>query len=358
MRKIFLSFVLIAAGNFAAFGQNNPKPTLQPLDERTKAIFARRIQKWQKQIDSCSPPSCDDSDRVVLLTRILINDRLLGRGSDAAATMAQIRVILKKNPKLIHYGQLPNQTHAELAEQEAEKQKREELAKKSFVPKDSSCLGIMGEDRDAVFLYQYHLEFYHLPKDMPPLGNSRNTPQAPYGICDQILPKYAWKPFKTMTFKHRISDVSGYERIKDVKIIWICPDELEGDYYSGSTDEERAIIQAKYHDKPMPWVNSSAEYGYFCGAISLDGKIVYQLPIRQHSPDTLFQFGDMGKEGKSLEIKVGKLMTGDGEDGPESFVGDFWETLIWTYPDHLQTFEKKDAAGLSEALKKAGLTGM
>ncbi len=366
MKKIFLVALFFATGNIGAFAQSNQaqvnssgqgvKPAPRPLDEHAKAIFADKISRWQKQIDSCAPKNCDDSDRLVLLTRILINDRLLARGNDAVTTMTRIRTLLKSHPGLIHNGHLPNQTQAELAEQKEQERKREALAKKNFIPSDVHCFDVMGEGRDAVFLYQYHLEFYHLPKDMS-LGDSRNIPQPPYGVCDRIIPQYGWKPFKTVTFKHRI-EVPSEERWKSVKFIWVCHDELEGDYYSGSTHEERVILRQKYpRNWIMPWVNPSADYGYFCGAISLDGKTVYQLPIKQHPPDTLFQFGAMGNDGKSLEIKIGKLMTGEGEDGPETFVGDFRKFLIWTYPDHIQVFDKKNMSDLLAALKKAGLTG-
>ena len=89
----------------------------------------------------------------------------------------------------------------------------------------------------------------------------------------------------------------------------------------------------------MPWINKSGEYGNFCGAISLAGKIIYELPIKQHLPDRLFEFGASQGE-KNMEIDIGSRNYPE-EDSGETNVHDFREALMWTYPNKLKTVKLK-----------------
>lgn len=72
----------------------------------------------------------------------------------------------------------------------------------------------------------------------------------------------------------------------------------------------------------------------FCGIISVEGKIIYQFPVRQHSPDKLLRPLAISEDGKYAEVWIGKLVSG--EDHP--VISEPREVLTWRYPNHLSRF--------------------
>ncbi|MCX5786933.1 MAG: hypothetical protein NTX64_00260 [Elusimicrobia bacterium] len=66
----------------------------------------------------------------------------------------------------------------------------------------------------------------------------------------------------------------------------------------------------------------------FCGIVSLEGKIVFEFPIRQRVPDRLLRPIGFESDGKYAAVFLGERV--EGEDSPG--IGKPREILIWEFP--------------------------
>jgi hypothetical protein len=127
-------------------------------------------------------------------------------------------------------------------------------------------------------------------------------------------------------------------------------------------------LRDKYPDSNgwMPWVDKTAEYADFCGAISPEGEIIYRLPVKQHFPDTVYQVWQTNTAGTSIYLKVGSVYTKtvvddgnlvDATPGEKIQVwGKCRQNLIYTFPDKLESFGPNDLDKFKNAMKAAGYT--
>ncbi len=258
--------------------------------------------------------------------------------------------------------------HEEIEAKDARKKHLQELADKTknFAPSDLQLREIYGNDRNAVFVYQYHLEFYELPSNLsfkpePPPNSffsmlydgdkplrevySGKVPVSQLGLTSR----------KNLQFGHRISvSLSKVaHEMSRAKYFWVCDDLTLG--YNASNDEEYEIT--KHHPRGlMPWTNGKADLKDFCGVLSLDGNIAYQLPMTQALPGPLFVVASTNSEGTSALIKIGKEIMRSDEDGGQTIpeIGEFSQVIIWTYPDKIQKFDA-GSVEIQRALDSAGL---
>ena len=296
--------------------------------------------------------------------------------AEAVQLSREYQVLFKKHPDYIQRRFL--RTHGQEARRkaarEAEEKKSQDMAekRKNFVPSDTSIFGVLGYGHHAVVVYQYHVGFYNLPSNVV-LKRQRPSPKAPlllYSNGHVVLHDKTFirdlKPFKVMTFQHKIQtsrrlSIAGPLEFRH--FIWVCDDLLGG--YVCSNDEECRILDNEYPatNGIIPWINQSGEYHQFCGAISPEGKIIYQIPFKQHMPDTALQLGRMNHEGTSIIIHVGEIITGkehcddknplnaDCDEGlPFNDIGNFRKNLIYTYPNRLEVFSTKDGDQFAKAL--------
>lgn len=226
----------------------------------------------------------------------------------------------------------------------------------SFSPKDSRPISIYGADHQAVIQYQHHLDFYTLPDSMTV---RRKSPHARIEIYDSATKKSIGvrnladlnrRPDKVVTFRNQIQ-LSRFGP-SEWHFVWACDSVLE--LYSPSDKAEEQILKEKYPNGYRLRDESSQEKE-FCGAIGLDGKILYRLPRTQNPPHTIFSVGPTTPDGQVVIISVGSFEEVKNEDG-EVFqqVGHIREALVWTTPDKLETIQVKDAAQVNALLSTHG----
>ncbi|HVC09753.1 MAG TPA: hypothetical protein VNH15_07440 [Elusimicrobiota bacterium] len=388
--KTLLCAVILAATSTPLRAQQNKQ--VQPSASRhEKAWQAESRKEWaptfEHDLQTMKPKlaairqgKLSPHDSFVVYRRMMMDYSGLGlmKSTEAVAISNEWKEFMGQHPQLLAHPptdiELPEERAAREAYEAARKKKIAEVnaEAKHFVPKDSESLDTLGYGRHMVLVYQYHLEFYDLPAGMEIKRKrpSRISPIQLY-VNGQVVYRsniaaLELKPFKVMTFQHRIqTSRDGSGPLEFHNFIWVCDDLVGG--YSFSTDEEYLIL-SRYPHGIMPWLNKSAEYKEFCGAISPEGKIIYQLPIKQHVPDTAFKLWDMNRDDTATRILVGRVITNtitaadaSSEEGGGyaagtvvHYIGDFRKTLLYIYPDKLETFTKKDGAKLDQALKKHG----
>jgi hypothetical protein len=326
------------------------------------------MEQLRPLLDEYHQGKRNDADGLAIMHRMLLYCGFLGSSTtvDCQSLLKEWQALREKHPE--YKKQPPIYVREEIEAQAARKKHWQEIAEKAktFVPSDSRVEHIYGNDHKAVFLYQYHLEFYELPPNLsfrpePPPNSffatlyNEDKPLKGVFSGEVAVSQLGLKHLKTMTFGHRVS-VSLHNVARDMertKYFWACDDLTFG--YNASNDEEYEIT--KRHPRSLlPWMNEKAEFKDFCGALSLDGNIVFQLPMKQALPGPLFVIASANPEGTNVLIKIGKQIMISDEDGAQTIpeAGDFSQAIIWTYPDKIQKFDA-GSPELQRALDSAGL---
>lgn len=348
-------------------GKLNRQPSISP---RNGQFLRIEIASLKLGLEEFRQGKRSDSDGFYLLWRIMADMNSLGQMDtpEWKAMLEEWKGLKLKHPEFATHPPmaLEGAKNAEVKAALDRQQRASDLASKRarpFVPKDTMIINLLGYDHHAIFVYQYHLEFYHLPSSVE-LEQQRADPRAAMQLYDDgriIYPDSIrdlnLQPFKIMTFRHHI-ETSGYPYGPTRRFIWVCDNIL--DQYVGADVEEGLILG----NKGTTWQNKSAETQDFCGALSVDGRIIYQLPIRQHVPDTAIIIGAMNPDGTSIELRLAEVVTqsvspGNYENddsgleigGTVHYIGNSRQVLIYTYPDNLERFNISDKQNIIRAFK-------
>ena len=347
MRKIFLIAGLLAvSGNPVAFGQDHSAQTAEDIaakqanDQRLKA----ELGELKSYLKEAHEGKRDETERYVILHRMLQDYGLLRSTgtAEAQAAIQEWHELLKAHPEFRAHPprlEIREQREAREREEKIEAERKAKLA--GWTPADSRPTNIYGLGGKAVAEFQYKLEFFHLT------GNLKIAQETDKNKVFQAINDGRIVPIKTMTFKSII--VGPWTPSEPFNHpLWFCTDPTAK--YVGMSADERAAIGLK----GKHWTNSKADYDQFCGAVSMDGDVIFRLPFKESYPDQLLKVLQLAKDGKTAVIGVGKAM-GDPVDGDMEIVPSS-EIVIWQYPDRTETIPLSDRAAARKALLAHGLS--
>lgn len=310
-------------------------------DKSERMQIDRRLSDLKVQLDECRKGKRSEAEKYVILKRVLRTYGMLRQSdsADAKAVKKEWDELLKNHPEYVANPPTELKEETELRKkQDAEAKGIKEKAGK-FVPNDARVAGLYGADNKIMAQYQYRVDFFKLPKGTV-VGGKKNNIKILRGNSEVSVSDM--KPHKTLSFKSRIG-VSPILPRTFSHPLWLCSDLLQG--YSPNTDEEYKILEVKGHGSAgMPWINSSGEYEDFCGVVSLDGEIIYRLPIAQHFPDKLLRVLEVSNEGKKAVIIMGEKMSYTQEDSDSYMVGNPKQVYVWEYPDKLNNYAANDSS--------------
>lgn len=339
------------------------------LSQRDAQLLQNEVASLKPKLDEFHQGKRSDSDGLFLLWRIMADMNSLGQMDtpEWKSMLDEWKALRAKRPEFTTHPPMALEESKQVQQKaELDRQQRDqELAAKRaspFTPKDTKITAVLGYDQHAVFVYQYRVEFFNLPPDMKLTQERPGSPVRLYNQGKTVSPRDTislnLQPFKTITFKHRIQSSDGWSGpLKN--FVWVCDDVLS--QYTGADDEEELILG----NKARTWMNESAEHSNFCGALSLDGKILYQLPIKQHAPDTAIKVFRTNSDGTTVWLEVGEVVEGkitdkdtESEQKPGTryqYIGNYREILLYTYPDKLETFNINETDKIASAFKSHGL---
>lgn len=227
---------------------------------------------------------------------------------------------------------------------------KQDIGAVSFTPADTRVLALYGFGNKLVAEFQYRLEFYSLPNDVV-LGGKRNNIKLTRKGAEVHIDSL--KSVKKMSFESRFGLSPILPRLSPLPF-WVCSDFIRG--YSPNDDKEYQSLAAKgYGVQGMPWVNHGAEFKDFCGALTLDGKVLFRLPFSQHYPDKLLRVIEVSNEGKKAVILVGEKVTYTDADDKSFMVGNPRQVYIWDFPDKIRVFSFEDKSEeVQSALRRQG----
>ena len=350
MRKIFLSFILIAAGNFAlpaAFGQGSSGQDMMAKASR------QDLDRLKPKLEEYRQGKRDVHDGYVIMFRMLQDYARLKEGDspEAKALFEEFNQLKKQHPEaqksvswVVHSGSITIikndfYTKGEKAAREAEEKKRQNLAdqRKNFVPTDNYIMGVEQQGDKAMVWHQYRIEFYRVPKGTT-LKNDNEKLFLRQG--NQDLPLSNVQLIKTMSFVYPFyfdGPIDSFVSANSKRDFWFCSDPIIG--YTAHTSEEYAILGEGAGDRTVGhipyWKNPKGTIESFCGILDVQGNIVYQLPTKYqpHLPGPLIRPGPGLPNGKKTSFYVGSAVE-DTVDGGLTY-GSERQLLIWEAPDKL-----------------------
>ena len=146
MRKIFFSFIVIAAGNFAAFAQNNSGQNAAQILEQQKAAkqaeekrLKMEVQELHHYLDEAHQGKRDIKEKYVILHRMLQDYGLLKSTAtpEAQAAIREWHELLKSHPEFKTHPprlEIREQRKAREREEKIEAERKQKLS--SWTPKD------------------------------------------------------------------------------------------------------------------------------------------------------------------------------------------------------------------------------
>ncbi len=228
MKKIFLSAILILAGNLAAFAQTPPQNPSQWKHVQVRRSKARQkgnleldLSRWRLKLNQYHQGQRDDWDGYAILWNMLTDYGLLHSTGTAEAVQLsrEYQVLFKKHPDYLQRRFL--RTHGQEARRkagmEAEKKEGQDMAekRKNFVPTDQSSIGYAYYQNNMALIHQYRIDFFH----------NVSPAEEKHGIKSSV------KPYKSVNFKEALRRKLPFQN-KGPAIL-VCTDPLL-DYLPGT----------------------------------------------------------------------------------------------------------------------------
>lgn len=350
-----LSFLVFAAAlPLCAQGQqdqSSKRPSVvdsTPEQRRQDQADLERLQKW---LDEYHAGKRDARDGYIIMFRMLQDYGTLGLSTSTACqnTLKEWRALRDAHPQFKvdrpeFHDMLMHEQREQLKKENAEAKEAEEKAT-TWSPADSVPVDFWTEKNRMALVYQYRVDFFRLPesaaKKVPNLNSALKT-----------IKKLGLKPRKEMTFKHPLDRyiVRQSTPVTTPPVIWLC-ESFTAQYMTQTPGEEKIIGFGKKR------TNQSGKYNDFCGAVSVDGKIIYQIPIRQHYPGQLLEIRTIinDKKGQRVLLILGSEILD--EDGEEA-VAHPSKLLFFWYPNRLKILNvKRDKQEILQILKSEGFSG-
>lgn len=103
------------------------------------------------------------------------------------------------------------------------------------------------------------------------------------------------------------------------------------------------MVQELGDESGIPWKNERGDKEHFCGVLDLAGNVIFEFPDAHNPPARVLKPLAMVDNGKRAAVLVGREIREAGVDTNEvRGVGQFYEVLIWTYPNQYRKVQLKE----------------
>lgn len=279
----------------------------------------------------------NDRDGYIILRKLAWQYQVLRAENhpEAQAIAARMKALDKKNAKLRDIQDDKLSEDLALERKRAEVAATNRTAAQQWIPPDADPISEYSNGSTRIVAYQYRIEFFNAA------GN----------VATKIL-KFKHRVFTAPDPENWVQDSGGN--------ILVCTREDAG--YSPRSETEASMIRRRGHARAMPWINTAANMGPFCGIVAPTGHVLFEFPPMSFPVRVYVPLG-MVSGGRRAAVKVGsfvrnKPVEGD-DDSHIDTVSDFKQVLVWDFPDHLRTvpISKDDLWGnrLIKRLRDGGL---
>src|SRR5579859_888453 len=160
---VLLCLSMLLCSSRAAYAQNSLSP-----EQKHKQWEEKELARWKAMLDEYRQGKRDDNDGAAIFFNVMHYYNVLRSSTTTEAIQAkkEWQALLVKHPDFRLNP--PLHIHEEIEARKAEQELVRTLDAKaeSFTPKDSRVFNVLGYEGHMVLVYQYHIDFFHLPSSM------------------------------------------------------------------------------------------------------------------------------------------------------------------------------------------------
>jgi hypothetical protein len=329
------------------------------MSEDIRKDTERSIEEYGKKLKEYRKNKRDYRDAYLILMTLMADYNRLRQRTKVKEYLKELETLKTKHSDLV--SNPPQELSGQRKIREEFERKKEELRKKPFAPKDDRAIIYWYENKIAA-VYQYRIEFYELPKNVelyfkecgelpktqkgPTAGKFRFARKGTVKVISATYTKekiygtkspYKLNPKKTIKLRNIIQWWPDWQEEGGKRdYLLICTHPMMG--YAGTDNEEQEEIAIRLENthSHYPWKNPEFDFENFCGIISIDGNIIFQLPIKQETSNSVAEPFGLSENGKKAILGIGKVS--ECEETANCYIikaKDFREILIWDYPDKI-----------------------
>jgi hypothetical protein len=352
--RLLLPFGVLVVVSTGVFAQRKP---LTPAERKD---LEQRVEKMQPLLDEFHQGKRDDSDGHAIVRKMLQYYSILGSTNTATfqGLLKEWQSLRQKHPEFVTSPPLELHEHTE--RRANYKKHADEIAARAqhFAPKDArATLFWSGKRLAAVF--QRRIEFYEIPDGVNFV--------AVHGSTDNIEPVHLHRregaqvdslsfrrgqtpvnltPRKVITFGRMLTG-SGWTSYGAFAVT-----ASTNGYIANDGDEQEILKRLDDDKRPFTWNNPTADYQEFYGVISVDGKVLTEIPFKSTS-SAIMQALYSAPDGTVL-FGIGSYVELKGED-PEDYgavFGNVSKVVSWTKEKGIQYLSVSEALDRYPEMKR------
>lgn len=310
-------------------------------------VARKNLEDWRPKRDEVRAGKRDQRDSYVILQTIWNNYEVLRTTDslDAAEVKRDLDAILSKKPHLADLGpnefRLSESINAGKARETAVRQRRERA--RQWKPEDREPKGFHAFGNQIAVQYQFRIEFFEAPSYLEFFEDSdsswKKRDKRTGAVSPVEVPQQ--NPRKVLTFKNSFEVLPREWRTNPGPRVLVCTQYRS--FFAPTTKGERDMVQALGEGSALPWKNEQGDKDQFCGIVDLAGNVVFEFPDAHNPPARILKPLAMLDSGKRAAVLVGREIREPGVDTSEvRGAGQFYELLIWTYPNQFRKVQLKE----------------
>lgn len=331
---------------------------------RKKDLLRKRIAIYEAILTDNEKGGRSYQDAYLALQNLIANHVILGEKDRARKWNDRLEGLKRKYPDLVS---TPPTAFSDSEATERKAKEREE-AERAQRKEERKRRALVYQDGNRVALWYSaigKIEFYKLPEGVGVYGEQTGAGQVPgelrkpgYGLSGGMIKFY---------HEDSVSEIKTLVKGLDptIKVYRATREEKPPPTKVLSLEPGLIVINVGQTDTAylLLCVNPDGDFRRpnlrlpdFCGVLSLEGDVLFKLPVKQNPPTTIARAFDVAREGPTALFGIGE--PAESSEG-SVYIGNIREALIWEYPDKVDRFDPKNPNdGQRELLKrfKRGLT--
>ncbi len=328
-----------------------------PLTEDSRREHRERIEGLKEKLREARQGKRDDSDRLAILYRLYMAHFALSEDltPEARAYRAEGEELLRKHPEF------KTNFPFDLREEREGRERRKRIAAqreaslagkiKTFKPRDATAK-VFWDGDNLMAIHQRRIDFYKLPKGVEciveygggqPVRTLRFNGRAAQGETSSLSFRRGkdavdLKPFKRITFGQAlvfpsfVGSPAGCDKTAEhCRTVAVA---AYGHGYGASDgDEYEALLRLNEIGRPFHWTDAKADFQEFYGVVSIDGKVLGQVPFKANWPDIVLSPLYVYEDGTAI-FGIGRFApvekAEECPDGRCERFGKIREVLVWS----------------------------
>lgn len=343
-----------------AFISMSSQALRKELSPTQRKDFELRLEKMQPLLNEFHQGKRDDSDGHAIIRKMLQYYSILGSTNTTTfqGLLKEWQSLRQKHPEFVTSPPLELHEHAERRAGYRQHEDHIAVRAEHFVPRDARAT-LFWSDKHLAAVFQRRIEFYEIPDGVDFV--------AVHGSTANIEPVHLHRregtqvdglsfrrgqtsinvtPTKVITFG-RMLVASGWTSYGAFAVT-----ASTNGYIANDGDEQEILKRLDDNKRSFTWNIPTADYQEFYGVISVDGKVLTEIPFRSN-PNSIMQALYSAPDGTVL-FGIGSYVEPKGED-PEDYgtvFGNVSKVVSWTKEKGIQHLSVSEALNRYPEMKR------